>query len=144
MESNVSSHLYLPPSFSYLHTNHPSNHQSFPFSVFHENASPPSSPQLHPSTTHHLSKHDLSNPSSFSKYSQPSNTFLLLLLTPLHLLCDPSSLLFHLSPNLHLKRVQSIDLLRSQCRCLTSIQSHRPYNCFHYFLFQVLTHSFSK
>src|ERR1043165_1080066 len=94
MESNVSSHLYLPPSFSYFHKNHPLNHQSFPFSVFHENASPPSSPQLHPSTTHHLSKHDPSNPSSFSKYSQPSNAFLLLLLTPLHLLCDPSSLLF--------------------------------------------------
>src|ERR1043165_8740589 len=94
MESNVSSHLYLPPSFSYLHTNHPSNHQSFPFSAFHEDASPPSSPQLHPSTAHHLSKHDPSNPSSFSKCSQPSNTFFLLLLTPLHLLCDPSSLLF--------------------------------------------------
>src|ERR1043165_6526016 len=94
MESNIPSHLYPPPSFSYLHKNHPSNHQSFPFSAFHEDASPPFSPQLHPSTAHHLSKHDPSNPSSFSKYSQPSNAFLLLLLTPLHLLCDPSSLLF--------------------------------------------------
>src|ERR1043165_5617690 len=108
MESNISSHLYLPPSFSYLHTNHPSNHQSFPFSAFHEDPSPPSSPQLHPSTAHHLSKHDPSNPSSFSKYSQPSNAFLLLLLTPLHLLCHLfPAYFFHLSPNPHFKRVQS-------------------------------------
>src|SRR3989454_3832428 len=126
LATNSSTLLYPPPSSSYSHKTPPSDHQSSQSLVFPSVSYSPFFPPAQVLTTHHLSRHVLSNSPAFS--NSLKHFFITRFVFPTHFLQS--------SPNPHLKCLQPIHRFLFHdpgfASMLWTIQCNRPYQRVNY------------